>query len=145
MAARIGSAKWQGTLKEGTGQVTIGEGALSGAFSFSSRFEDGEGGVNPEELIASALASCFTMALNNEMFKHDHAPVWVESKASASIRQIDGAATVARIEIETEADVPGIDEAHFREHAEEAAKNCIISRALAGVPEIELVSAKLVS
>jgi osmotically inducible protein OsmC len=143
MAARIGSAKWQGTLKEGEGSVTIGENGFTGPFSFHSRFEDGEG-TNPEELIAAAHASCFTMALNNELFQHDHAPNWVKSTAKASIRQIDGIPTIATIEIETEAEIPDIDEAHFIEHAENAKTNCIISRALAGVPEITL-TAKLVS
>ncbi|MGH2959422.1 MAG: OsmC family peroxiredoxin [Solirubrobacterales bacterium] len=144
MAARIGSAKWQGTLKEGVGRVTIGENGFTGPYSFSSRFEEEDGGTNPEELIAAANAACFTMALNNELFQHDHAPVSVETTAKASIRQIDGLPTIASIELDCEAVVPDIDEAHFIEHAENAAANCIISRALAGVPEIT-VTAKLVS
>jgi osmotically inducible protein OsmC len=143
MAARIGSAQWNGTLKEGVGRVTVGENGFSGPFSFSSRFEEGDG-TNPEELIAAAHAACFTMALNNELFLHDHAPASVKSTAKASIRQIDGLPTIATIEIETEAVIPDIDEAHFIEHAENAKANCIVSRALAGVPEITL-SAKLVS
>ena len=144
MAARIGKAKWTGTLKEGVGQVTIGENGFTGPYSFSSRFEEGEGGTNPEELIAAANAACFTMALNNELFQHDHAPVSVESVAKASIRQIDGLPTIASIEIECEAVIPDMEEAHFIKHAENAKTNCIISRALAGVPEIT-VTAKLVS
>ena len=144
MAARIGSAKWQGTLQEGVGSVTIGDGFFTAPFSFSTRFEEGEDGTNPEALIAAAHAACFTMALNNALFQHDHAPASVETVAKAFIRQIDGLPTIAKIELETEAVIPDIDEAHFLEHAEEARKNCIISRALAGVPEITL-SAKLVS
>lgn len=144
MAARIGKAQWQGTLKEGVGRVTVGENGLTGPYSFSSRFEEEEGGTNPEELIAAANAACFTMALNNELFQHDHAPVSVSTVAKASIRQIDGLPTIASIELECEAVIPDIDEAHFIEHAENAKTNCIISRALAGVPEITL-SAKLVS
>lgn len=144
MAARSGSAKWTGTLKEGVGTVTIGDGAYTGPYSFSSRFEDGTDTVNPEDMIAAALASCFTMALNNELFQHDHAPVSVETKAKVSLRQIDGLPTIASIALETEAVIPDIEEAHFIEHAEGAKVGCIISRALAGVPEIEL-TAKLVS
>lgn len=143
MAARIGSAKWTGTLQEGVGSVTVGDGGFTSPFSFSSRFEEGDG-TNPEELIAAAHAACFTMALNNALFQHDHAPVSVQTTAKASIRQIDGKPTIAKIELETEAVIPGIDEAHFIEHAEEAKEGCIISRALAGVPEIEL-TARLVS
>lgn len=144
MAARTGSAKWQGTLKEGMGRVTVGDGVLDAPFSFSSRFGDGEEGTNPEALIAAAHAACFTMALNNAMFLHDHAPVSVETTAKAFIRQIDDLPTIAKIELVCEAVVPDIDEEHFLEHAEEARANCIISRALAGVPEITL-EAKLVS
>ena len=144
MAARIGSAKWQGTLKEGAGRVTVGENGLSGPYTFSSRFEGEDGGTNPEELIAAAHAACFTMALNNELFQHEHAPVSVETTVKASIRQIDGLPTVALLEIETEAVIPDMEEAHFVKHAENAKNTCIISRALAGVPEMTL-SAKLVS
>lgn len=143
MSGRIGSAKWQGTLKEGAGEVVIGEGVYTGPFTFATRFE-GEEAANPENLIAAALASCFTMALNNELFQHDHGPEYVKSTAKAYIRRIDDIPTIAKIEVETEASIPDMDEAHFVEHAESAKTNCIISRALAGVPEIELVSAKLV-
>lgn len=144
MSARIASAKWQGTLEEGAGEVTIGEGVYTGPFTFTSRFEDGTEAANPENLIAGALASCFTMALNNELHQHDHGPEYVQTTAKAYIRRIDDIPTIAKIEIETKASIPGIDEAHFQEHAESAKTNCIISRALAGVPEIELLSAKLV-
>jgi osmotically inducible protein OsmC len=143
MAARVGSAKWQGTLNEGVGEVTIGDGLFTAPYSFSSRFEEGDG-TNPEEMIAAAHAACFTMALNNILFKHDHAPVSVVTTARAYLRQIDGKPTIAKIELETEAVAPDIDEAHFIEHAEEAKADCVVSRALAGVPEIEL-TARLVS
>lgn len=144
MAARIGSAEWQGTLQEGAGTVTVGEGVYSGPFTFATRFGDGEEAANPENLVAAAHASCFTMALNNELFQHEHAPARVATTAKAYIRRIDDIPTIARIELECEAVIPDIDEAHFIEHAENAKNNCIISRALAGVPEIEL-TAKLVS
>lgn len=143
MAARIGSAKWQGTLQEGVGQVTIGDGVFTAPYSFSSRFEEGQG-TNPEEMIAAAHAACFTMALNNILFQHDHAPSSVETSASVFLRQIDGKPTIAKIELDTEAVIADIDEAHFIEHAEEAKRNCVVSRALAGVPEITL-TARLVS
>ncbi|MFT4048229.1 MAG: OsmC family peroxiredoxin [Solirubrobacterales bacterium] len=139
MAARIGSAKWQGSLQEGVGTVTIGDGVFTGPYSFSSRFEEGEG-TNPEEMIAAAHAACFTMALNNILFSHDHAPASVETTAKVGLRNIDGKPTIATIELETEAVIPDIDEAHFIEHAEEAKEGCVISRALAGVPEITLTA-----
>ena len=139
MAARIGSAKWQGTLKEGEGTVTIGQGGLSAPYTFDSRFGEGTAGANPEELIAAAHAACFSMALNNALHLHEHGPVSIETTARAHIRQIDEKPTIAKIELECVGDVPGIDEAHFIEHAEEAKENCIISRALS-VPEIELTA-----
>ena len=93
MAARIGSAQWQGTLKEGVGRVTIGDGAYTGPYSFSSRFEDGVDGVTPEQMIAAAHAACFTMALNNELFLHDHAPASVETTASVTLRSVHARTT----------------------------------------------------
>lgn len=143
MAARIGSAEWQGTLQDGEGTVTVGQAVYSGPYTFATRFEDGEEAANPENLVAAAEAACFTMALNNELFQHDHSPARVATTARAYIRRIDDLPTIARIELECEAVIPDIEEDHFIEHAENAKKNCIISRALAGVPEIEL-SAKLV-
>jgi osmotically inducible protein OsmC len=142
MAARIGSAKWQGDLKGGNGTLSVGDDVFTGAYSFSSRFEEGEG-TNPEELIAAAHASCYAMALSNDLAGHGHAPESVEAKASVELRNIDGAPTIAKIALEVEGVVPGIDEAHFIEHAEGAKTACPVSRALAGVPEVTLV-AKLV-
>lgn len=142
MAARTGSAEWKGTLKEGEGSLSVGDGIFSGPFTFGTRFGDDEG-ANPEQLIAAAHAACFTMALSNALHLHDHAPISVRTTASAYIRQIDEKPTIAKIELNCEAEVPGIDESHFLEHAEAARKDCIVTRALAGVPEIEL-AAKLV-
>lgn len=143
MAARTGSAQWQGDLKGGNGTLTVGDSVFSGAYSFSSRFEEGEG-TNPEELIAAAHASCYAMALSNILAQHGHAPESVSAKAEVSLRQIDGAATIATIALTVEGRVPGIDEEHFKKHAEEAKGDCPVSRALAGVPEVTL-DAKLLS
>jgi osmotically inducible protein OsmC len=142
MATRNGSAEWRGDLKDGSGSLTVGDGVFQGDYSFSSRFEEGEG-TNPEELIAAAHASCFAMALSNMLAEHGHAPESVRATAKVHLRPVDGAPTIARIDLDVEAKVPDIDEAHFREHAEEAKAGCPVSRALAGVPEIEL-NARLV-
>jgi lipoyl-dependent peroxiredoxin len=142
MATRNGSAEWQGDLKGGSGELTVGEGAWRGDYSFASRFEDGDG-TNPEELIAAAHAACFSMALAGQLTEHGHAPRSVRTRAQVHLRNVDGQPTIQRIDLETEGDVADIDEDHFREHAEEAKAGCPVSRALAGVEEIEL-SARLV-
>jgi lipoyl-dependent peroxiredoxin len=141
MAARKGSAEWQGDLKGGGGTVTVGEGAWTGNYSFTSRFEEGEG-TNPEELIAAAHAACFAMALSNALAEAGNPPDSVKATAGVSLRRIDDAPTIAQIDLEVVGSVPGIDEATFAATAEEAKKACPVSRALAGVPEINL-SARL--
>jgi osmotically inducible protein OsmC len=139
MATRNGSAEWRGDLESGSGDLTVGDGVFSGAYSFASRFEEGEG-TNPEELIAAAHAACFSMALSADLAGHGHKIESVRTTARVHLRNIDGAPTIARIELDTEGLIEGIDEAHFTEHAEGAKQNCLVSRALAGVPEIELTA-----
>lgn len=139
MAARTGSAEWLGDLKDGSGSLKVGDGVFEGSYSFTSRFEDGAG-TNPEELIAAAHAACFSMALGNILAGHGHPAEYVRTTASVSLRQIDGKATIATIELDTEGSVPGIDQQHFEFHAGEAKDGCIVSRALAGVPEIKLTA-----
>jgi lipoyl-dependent peroxiredoxin len=143
MATRNGSAEWRGDLKNGDGDLVVGDGAFKGKYSFASRFEEGEG-TNPEELIAAAHAACFTMALSSILAEHGHAPESVRTVARVHLRQKDGMPTITRIDLETEGRVGDIDQAHFAEHAEEAKAGCPVSRALAGVEEINL-NAKLVS
>lgn len=137
MATRNGSAEWRGDLKGGGGTVTVGEGVFEGQYSFSSRFEEGEG-TNPEELMAAAHASCFAMALSLLLSEDGHAPDSVRARAAVQLRLVDGLPTIARIDLTVEGSVPGIDEEAFRSYAEKAKAGCPVSRALAGVPEIEL-------
>ena len=143
MATRNGSAEWHGDLRSGSGNLKVGDGVFEGNYSFASRFEEGEG-TNPEELIAAAHAACFTMALANVMAEHGHPADTVRTSAKVHLRQTDAGPTIQRIDLETEGTVPGIDQEHFADHAEEAKKGCPVSRALAGVEEINL-SAKLVT
>jgi osmotically inducible protein OsmC len=142
MATRNGSAEWRGDLKGGAGELTVGDDVFKGAYSFASRFEEGEG-TNPEELIAAAHAACFSMALANMMAEHGHPAESVRTVAKVHLRPTDAGPTIQRIDLQTEGKVPGIDQDHFEEHAEEAKKGCPVSRALAGVEEITL-TAKLV-
>jgi lipoyl-dependent peroxiredoxin len=142
MATRNGSAEWKGDLKGGTGTVRVGEGVWEGDYSFSSRFEEGQG-TNPEELIAAAHASCFAMALSNIMAEDGHPPDSVRAQARVHLGRLDGEPTIVRIELEAEGSVPGIDEDAFRSYAEQAKQGCPVSRALGAVPEIDL-NARLV-
>src|SRR6478752_6522430 len=120
MATRNGSAEWRGDLKGGSGTVKVGDGVFEGNYSFSSRFEDGEG-TNPEELTEAA-----------------HPPESIEAEARVHLRIVDGLPTIAKIDLEVEGIVPSIDEDAFRSYAEKAKDGCVVSRALAGVPEITL-------
>ena len=143
MATRNGSAEWRGDLRGGAGDLTVGDDVFKGSYSFSSRFEEGEG-TNPEELIAAAHAACFSMALANIMAEHGHPAESVRTTARVHLRQTDAGPTIQQIDLETEGRVPGIDREHFAEHAEEAKAGCPVSRALAGVEQMNL-NAKLVS
>jgi lipoyl-dependent peroxiredoxin len=141
MTARNGSAEWHGDLQSGSGTVTVGDGIFEGPYSFESRFAEGAG-TNPEQLIAAAHAACFTMALSNGLSTAGHAPESVRTTARVQLRNIDGTPTLARIDLETEGQVAGIDAEQFQRYADDAKANCPVSRALAAIPEIVL-SAKL--
>jgi osmotically inducible protein OsmC len=138
MAAR-GKAEWKGDLKGGSGTFAAGDGGIAGDFSFRTRFEDAPG-ANPEQLVGAALASCFSMALSNELAMDGHVPESVRTEAVVSIGKIDGANSIARIDLTTAGKVPGIDQATFEEYAEKTRTGCIVSRALAGVPEKTLTA-----
>jgi osmotically inducible protein OsmC len=141
MPTRSGSAKWTGDVPTGAGTVTVGDGVFSGSYSFKSRFEEGEG-TNPEELIAAAHAACFSMALSNVLSEAGHTPDAIETTAQVHLRFVDGAPTIAQIDLDTTGTVPGLSDEDFAAHAATAKAQCPVSRALAGVPEIAL-SARL--
>jgi osmotically inducible protein OsmC len=139
MATRNGSAEWKGDLESGTGNLTVGDGVFEGQYSFASRFEEGEG-TNPEELIAAAHAACFAMALSNVLASAGHTPDSVRAQARVQLRNVDGAPTIAQISLDVTGAVPGLSEEEFQTHAEEAKRDCPVSRALAAVPEIDLTA-----
>jgi osmotically inducible protein OsmC len=141
MATRNGSAQWNGSLNEGSGKLTVGDDVWTGNYSFASRFEDGEG-TNPEELLAAAHAGCFTMALSLALGDDGHPPDQINTTAKVQLRNVDGLPTIDKIDLETEASVPGVEDPAFQEAAEGAKAGCVVSRALGGVKEINL-NAKL--
>ena len=130
------SAEWKGDLQSGAGTFTAGD-TISGGYTFKSRFEDGPGS-NPEQLIGAAHAACFTMALSNMLAKAGFPPDSVHTDATVTLRPVDGTPTITKIALVTVGQVPGIDEVAFTEHAQAAKTGCVVSRALAGVPEITL-------
>jgi lipoyl-dependent peroxiredoxin len=141
MPERNGSAEWRGDLTAGSGSLVVGDGVFEGAYSFASRFEEGAG-TNPEELIAAAHAACFSMALANILSEAGHTPDRVSTAARVTLRNIDGAPTLARVDLETTGQVPGLDQEQFQGYADQVVNDCPVSRALTGVPEME-VSARL--
>jgi osmotically inducible protein OsmC len=116
--------------------MALGSGALEGAFTYKSRFEEGDG-TNPEELIGAAEAGCFTMQLSASLANAGHPVESVETDAEVSLRTSDEGPYIAGIKLSTRGRVPGIDEAAFREAAEEAKAGCIVSRALDVPIELE--------
>jgi len=140
MTIRESEARWQGSLKEGSGRLKLGSGVFEGAYSFPSRFENGPG-TNPEELIAAAHAGCFTMALTSVLGSAGHVPERIRTIARVHLGATAAGPTITRIDLETDGAVPGLAEENFREHAEAAKKGCLVSRALAGVTNITLKAA----
>jgi osmotically inducible protein OsmC len=121
--------------------MKLGSGAFEGAYSFSSRFEEGKG-TNPEELIGAAEAGCYSMALSANLEKAGHPAKRISTTATVKLEMIGGGPKITTIDLNTEAEVPGIDEAKFREQAEHTKKTCPVSVVLAGA-QINL-NAKLV-
>lgn len=142
MAVRTANSQWDGSLQQGKGYMRLGGGAYEGAYSFQSRFEEGQG-TNPEELIAAAHSGCFSMALAGELGRAGHEPKSVSTTARVHLLKRDEGFTITRIELETEVEAPGLDENTLREKAEGAKAGCPVSRALKGVSEIT-VNARLV-
>lgn len=141
MAIRTANAHWEGTLKEGKGTMKLGSGAFEGPYSFSSRFEEGTG-TNPEELIGAAHAGCFSMALAAGLTNAGFAPTSIRTSAKVHLTRDDSGPRISTIELDTEGEVPGIDEAAFQQHAENTKTGCPVSKALTGV-EVK-VNARLV-
>src|SRR5579863_9048280 len=94
-----GSAEWKGDLRSGSGTFTAGD-TISGGYTYKSRFEDGPGS-NPEQLIAAAHASCFSMALANALAESGHGADSIHTDATVTLRPVDGAPTITRIALVT--------------------------------------------
>jgi osmotically inducible protein OsmC len=131
MTVRKAEAVWQGGLRDGQGVVKLGSGAFEGRYSFASRLEEGKG-TNPEELIGAAHAGCFSMALAAGLGRAGFTPKRISTIAQVHLEQSGGGFAITRIELRTEAEVPGIDAEGFARQADDAKRNCPVSKALAG-------------
>jgi len=134
MAERSANAEWDGDLVHGHGAVTGASGALGELpVTWASRTERSEGKTSPEELIAAAHSSCFSMALAHGLTQAGNQPEHLEVSAKVTLDERDGAPTVTSSELTVSGRVPGVDQAAFQQAADDAGKNCPISRALGGL------------
>jgi lipoyl-dependent peroxiredoxin len=134
MAERTATCSWDGDLAHGSGTVTGASGGLGDLpVTWASRTERSDGKTSPEELIAAAHASCFSMALSHGLTEAGTPPEHLDVSAKVTLDQKDGAPTVTTSEVTVSARVPGIDQAAFEQAAEDAGKNCPVSRALAAL------------
>ena len=138
------SAVWTGSLKEGKGTISTATGVLSNAnYSFQTRFEGAETGTTPEEMIAAAHASCFSMALGAQLGGSGLTPTKIETHAAVTLGKVDGGFAITRITLTTTASVPGATKEVFDTAAANAKSGCPISKLFANNTEIVL-DAKLV-
>ena len=133
MLTRKGTGIWEGDLAHGKGTISFGDGAFTAPYSFLSRFENGSG-TNPEQLISGAHAGCFSMALSHELDQAGFTPTRVQTEARVRMDKVDGGFKIVRIDLVTEAVVPGISQEKFLEIANMAKSGCPVSQALAAVP-----------
>jgi lipoyl-dependent peroxiredoxin len=143
MAIRTANAEWKGDLRSGTGSFSGASGQLGGGYSFESRFTD-SGGTNPEELIAAAQAACYSMQLAHQLAEGGTKADSISTDAKVQILKQDGGFAITKIDLVTVGRVPGIDDATFQETAKSAKENCLISKTLGAIPEIN-VEARLES
>jgi len=139
---RKAQAIWNGSGKDGQGKLGTDSGVLQdAAYSWRTRFADGKG-TNPEELIAAAHAGCFSMALAFGLAKAGHEAQEIRTEAEVSLDQQEGGFAITAVHLDLRAKIAGIDEAAFREIAEDAKANCPVSKVLKAAITLD---AKLVS
>ena len=137
MPTQKAEAAWHGSFREGEGKMRLGSGAFEGGYSYRSRMEEGSG-TNPEELLGAAHAGCFSMSLARRLEAAGYPPERVHTEARVRFGREGEGYAISRIDLRTEAEVPGASEEVFLEKAEAAKRDCAISKALAGVGEINL-------
>jgi lipoyl-dependent peroxiredoxin len=136
---RKAEVTWQGDLMSGKGRIdSVTSGAVGGLeVSWPARSKEPEGKTSPEELIAAAHATCFSMALSNGLAQAGHPPEELKTSATVTFQPGEG---ITKIALDVAGRVPGIDEGAFQQAADGAKQNCPVSKALTGVPEISLTA-----
>jgi len=135
---RTASATWNGTVKEGQGEISAASGVLSNTpYRFATRFEN-QPGTNPEELIAAAHAACYSMALTLTLNEKGYQPQQVQTQATCTIASQDGGFKITKMQLETQGQVSDIDAETFNQIAQEAEQICPVSNALRDGVEIDL-------
>jgi lipoyl-dependent peroxiredoxin len=143
---RHANGTWAGDLQSGSGTVSTESGALRDArVTFTSRFEEGITGSNPEELVAAAQAACFSMALANNLSKQGHVPQEVRTRATLTLNKEEGGFKITKMHLETEGAVSGIDQAAFAQAAEITRQTCPIAVLLDRGLQALTVNAKLLA
>jgi osmotically inducible protein OsmC len=130
---RRAEAEWKGDLVHGDGRLSVGSGALDVPYSLKSRLEDGQSATNPEELLGAAHAGCFTMALAARLSAAGFAPTRIHTGANVTFEKIGDSFAITRIDLDTSADAPGIDDTMFQKLVADAKQNCPVSKALAAI------------
>lgn len=139
MKEKMASVHWEGQGKKGQGKISTETGALKDyPYGFGSRFEDDRRGTNPEEIVGAAHAACFSMAFSFACDKAGFATESIDTEAKVRLVQQGEGFAIDRIALTMKATVPGIDEAKFQEIAAAAKRDCPLSKALTGVPEVTL-------
>jgi lipoyl-dependent peroxiredoxin len=131
VTVRTSSAQWNGDLKSGNGEFTVGTDVYTGAYTFASRFEEGPES-NPEELAGAAIASCFSMFLANVLASDGATVDSVRTEAAVHLGRVDGAPQITDIELTTRVAVSDVDDATFQEKVEASKAGCPISKLFAG-------------
>jgi osmotically inducible protein OsmC len=137
MPTRHATAVWQGRVRDGDGTFTVESGAAAGDYSFGSRFEE-RGGSNPEELLAAAQASCYSMALAAALEQAGTPPARVETRAACTVERVADGFAITRMRLSVTARVPGADRDTFKDLAEATKAGCPISKALLGNVELDV-------
>lgn len=131
LAERRATSTWEGNLAEGRGRFNVGSGAMpEQAVTWASRTERSDGKTSPEELIAAAHASCFSMALSHGLAQKGTPPQRLEVEAVATLERVDGKPTITDMNLRVRGQVEGMDEEAFKAAAQDAGENCPVSRAL---------------
>ena len=133
MPTRTAEANWNGSLMEGKGQLSVGSKAFSGPYDWKGRSGDGAG-TNPEELLGAAHAGCFSMALSHQLAQAGHPPTRVKTTAKVNFEKQTEGFAITKIELNTEAQVPGMDDGQFQKLANAAKEGCPVSKALKATP-----------